>query len=62
MQLDPLVAHLEGHFSFHHVEPFFLIQVEMQRRSTRKEMGVLHNEEAAGGFTGRHLEENRAEP
>jgi len=62
MQLDSLLAYLEGHFPLHRVEPFFLVQVQMQRRSTWKEMGVFHDEEAAGGFTGGHLKENGAEP
>jgi hypothetical protein len=34
----------------------------MEGWATREEMGVLYDEEASGGFTGGHLEEDRAEP
>ncbi len=58
MQVDSLLADLEDHFSFHHVEPFLLAQVQMEGWATRKEVRVLYDEQAAGGFTGGHLKEN----
>ncbi len=58
LQVDPLLAYLESHFAIHHVEPFLLIQVQVQGRPTWEEVRVLHDEQAAGGFIGRHLEEN----
>jgi hypothetical protein len=60
--MNPLLAYLEGHFAFHHVEPFLLIQVQVKRRPAWEEMGVLHDEQAARGFGGGYLEENGAEP
>jgi hypothetical protein len=32
-QMHPLLAHLEGDFTLHHVEPFFLIEVQVEGRS-----------------------------
>jgi hypothetical protein len=60
MQVDPLLAYLEDRFAFHHVEPFLLAQVEVEGRATWKEVGVLDDEQAAGGFAGGHLEEDGA--
>jgi hypothetical protein len=34
MQMDPLLANLKGHFPFHHVGPFLLVQVQGQGRPT----------------------------
>jgi hypothetical protein len=48
MQLEPLLAYLKGHFPLHDVEPFLLIQVQMQRRSPRKVMGLLHDSGEVG--------------
>ncbi len=62
VQLQPLLAHLKNQLPIHHVEPFLLMQVEVQRRSARQQMCVLHHEEAAGGFAGWHFEENRTKP
>jgi hypothetical protein len=56
--MDPLLTDLEGHFPFHYVEPLLLTKVEVERRATREEVGVLHDEDAAGGFTGGDLEED----
>ena len=58
MQVDPLLAYLKDHFAFHYVEPFLLTQVQVEGRATWEEVRVLHDEQAAGGFTGGHLEEN----
>jgi hypothetical protein len=56
--MNPLLAHLESHLPFHHIEPFLLIQVQVEGRPTWEEVGVLHDEESAVGFTGGHLEQN----
>jgi hypothetical protein len=58
MQMDPLLAYLEDHFPFHYIEPFLLIQVQVEGRATWQEVGVLYDEQAAGGFTGGHLEKD----
>ena len=61
MKVQPLLANLKRHFPFHDVEPFLLIQVQVQRRATRQEMLVLDDEESASRLTGGDFEEERAE-
>jgi hypothetical protein len=56
MQVQPLLAQLKGHLSLHHVEPFVLIQVQVQGRAARPQMRVLHNEQPAAGFIGSHFD------
>lgn len=55
-QLNPLLTYLEDHFPLHDVEPFLLVEMQVEGRPTRKEMRVLYDEEACGSLAGRHLE------
>jgi hypothetical protein len=61
VQVQPLFAHLEGHFPLHHIEPFLLVEVHVQVRPARHHMLVFHEEERTAGFAAAHLEEKRAE-
>jgi len=57
-----MIADLEAHFAFHHVEPFFLRQVQMQGRSrVGHEIGVLDDEEVTGSVGGDDFEGERTE-
>ena len=60
-ELQTLIADLETHFAFHHVEPFFLGQMHVQSRAgVGQEISVLDDEEVASGVGRNNLEGERA--
>ncbi len=57
-----MIADLETHFTFHHVEPFFLGQMHMQGRTrVGHEIAVLDDEEVACSVGSDDFEGERAE-
>jgi hypothetical protein len=60
-EAQALVADLKRDFTLQHIEPLFLIEMQMERGATVGEVGVLHDEEAARGVIGGDLEKDGAE-
>ncbi len=58
--MQPLAAftNLKENLALNNVEPFFLLQVEMQGWSALDEVGVFNDEHAIAGFAGQDLEED----
>ena len=66
-ELQTTIADLEAYFAFHHVEPFFLRQVEVQSRPRiGQQISVLDDEEVAArvgwdNFEGKRTEAERVQ-
>jgi hypothetical protein len=57
-QPRPLIAKLKLYFALDHVKIFFLVRVEVERRSALREIQVLNDKQSIACLPWKHLEQN----
>src|SRR5580704_7357522 len=59
-QCRPAVVNLKQHLTLHHVEPLFLMEMEVPWRTALHQVLVFNHEQAAIGLAWHRLKQNRA--